>query len=85
MWVLSFLYLNLLCTLEKIDDIAPFLQRNSFLVFLFGENSVLFQYITIVAILIQVNIMKNIGIYNKLVNEFETIYGSILRHLFNGT
>lgn len=28
--------------------------------------------------------MKNIGIYNKLITEFETVYGSILRYLFNG-
>ncbi|CAD8086378.1 unnamed protein product [Paramecium primaurelia] len=85
MWIFPFIYLNFLCALEKLDDLTPFLQDNSFLVFLFGENSVVFQFITIVAIIIQVNIMKNIGLYEKFINQYETIYGSILRHLCNGT
>lgn len=29
--------------------------------------------------------MKNIGLYEKFINQYETIYGSILRHLCNGT
>lgn len=42
MWIISYIYLNFLCTLEKLDDIIPFLKTNSFVIFLFGENSVLF-------------------------------------------